>query len=267
MRRVGLRWTIGDVSARGFAALRLSIWGARCVFGSTAAYAVCANTVTPEEARRRTGDVPEGVSWQASDGRVPEFLRRHVGRGMAEGVAWKLAPLRLFPDLYELSLDNDCILWQMPDAVAEWLDSGDERGCVLAADVKPCFGKFADLCGPAPGNTGIRGLGPRFDLAGALAATLARHPVALESELDEQGLQVAALRRHGHPLTVEVDDVTICSPFWPHLPYLGRCGAHFVGLNARALPWRYYDRPASECVAENWERLEPAVRRAVGLRP
>src|SRR4051795_4479741 len=38
-------------------------------------------------------------------------------------------------------------------------------------------------------------------------------PVQLQSELDEQGLQIAALSLGGPPLVVTTAEVTICSPF------------------------------------------------------
>lgn len=260
---IGIRWTIGDVSPRGFEALRLSIWGARRLFGPDAALAVCVNSVPLDDARRRTGPVPAAVEWRAA-GDLPGFLENHLDGAMAEGVAWKLAPLRLFPDRYELSLDNDCILWQLPAAIEDWLEEEEPR-CLIAADVKLALGAFAHLTRPEPRNTGIRGLPPGYDLGGALRAVLERHPVPLASELDEQGLQVVALDlgRPAHVVTSE--DVTICSPFWPHRPELGRCGAHFVGLNSRALPWSYYDRPATECVIENWERHRAELHDRVGL--
>jgi hypothetical protein len=90
-------------------------------------------------------------------------------------------------------------------------------------------------------------------------------PVTLRSELDEQGLQAAALSLRNPPLLVSTDEVTICSPFWPHRPHLGPRGAHFLGLNARELPWRYYDRPAVEWIAENWQRHRHELYRRVGL--
>jgi hypothetical protein len=158
---LGLRWTIGDVSARGFEALRLAIWGAVRIFGSEAAYAVCVNQIPLTEARRRCGDVPDHVFWQAAEmADLPERLRPYLDSGMAEGVAWKLAPPRLFPDRWELSLDNDCILWQLPPTLARWLDGKAETSLALAADVRRMFGQFAALCGPEPRNTGIRGLPP-----------------------------------------------------------------------------------------------------------
>ena len=121
----------------------------------------------------------------------------------------------------------------MPQAIDAWLSGRATDACALAEDVAPAFGQFAPLCGGAPRNTGIRGLPPGFDLGAALDEVLAVHPVRLVSELDEQGLQVAALSRAGPALAVTLEDVAICSPFPPHLQQLERCGAHFVGLNMR----------------------------------
>lgn len=262
--RIGIRWTVGDVSERGFEALRLSITGAWRIFGSAAAYAVCVNSVPLAVARERTGAVPQAVAWHGCDGKIPSFLRAHLDDGLAEGVAWKWAPLRLFPRRFEIALDNDCILWAMPEAIRRWLSGSHGRACVLAEDVVAGFGAFAPLCGRAPRNTGIRGLPPGFDLELALKGVLAAHPVRLVSELDEQGLQVAALSRAAPPLVVGLEEVAICSPMPPHLQRLGTCGAHFVGVNvARTRP--YYGRAALDRIAAHWERWKREVYAAVGL--
>jgi hypothetical protein len=262
--RLGVRWTIGDVSPRGFEALRLSLHGAVRSFGGEAAFVVYVNSLPVEEARARTGPAPGPVAWRAAPTDVPAVLRGRLGPAMAEGVAWKFAPLRAFEDRYEIALDNDVILWDVPPAMRRWLDEGGQAP-LIAEDVAPAHGAFARLCGPAPRNTGIRGLPPGFDLAAALARVLQAHPAGLESELDEQGLQVAALSLDAAPMVVRTDEVTICSPFHPHQPHLGRCGAHFVGLNAREIPWRYYDRPATEVRIEHWERHRPELYARVGL--
>lgn len=259
---VALRWTIGDVSARGFAALRLSILGARQAFGADAGLAVCVNTIDIATARARTGPVPEEVSWHRCDGRIPGFLRDHLDPGLAEGVAWKFAPMRLFPGDWEIALDNDCVLWAMPDPVRAWL-AGETQACLLAEDVAPAFGQFASLCGTAPRNSGIRGLPPGFDLEAALAAMLRAHPVQLVSELDEQGLQVAALSQCRPPAVVPVSDVSICSPFPPHAPDLGRCGAHFVGLNV-ARPRPYCNAAMLARIAAHWDELQADIERRCG---
>lgn len=49
---IGLRWTIGDASGRGYEALRLAIWGAFRLLGPDAEYVVCVNRIAPDEARR-----------------------------------------------------------------------------------------------------------------------------------------------------------------------------------------------------------------------
>jgi hypothetical protein len=260
---VALRWTIGDVSPAGFEALRLSLWGARRAFGPEALLGVCVNSIPLDTARALSGDVPDETGWHDATGQLPRSLAAHLDAGMAEGVGWKLAPLRLFPDRWEISLDNDCILWDTPQAIRDWLDDADPDACVLAEDVRACFGRFAGACGDAPRNSGIRGLPPGFDLEGALVRALSATSGALTSELDEQGLQVAALSHACAPRVVALDDVSICSPFPPHLPHLGRCGAHFVGLNIKRSPWSHGARPALELLREHWARWRAQVEERV----
>lgn len=262
---LAVRWTIGDVSARGFEALRLSVWGAVRVFGPSARYVVCVNSLPLDVARERVGTLPPGAEWHDVTGELWRDLEPYLGPGMAEGVAWKFAPLRVHPDGYELALDNDCILWEMPDAIGTWLGAND--ACLLAEDVLACFGKFASLCGDQPRNSGVRGMPPGFDLAAAIMDTLHEQAVTLTSELDEQGLEVAALSRHGAPEVVTVDDVSICSPFPPHRAELGACGAHFVGTNSRDLGWELDGAPAVTYVQAHWERHRPALYEHVGIRP
>lgn len=260
---LGVRWTIGDVSAHGFRALRLSILGARKLFGPRAAYLVCVNSVPVDVARARTGTVPDEVLWRDTTDALHPLFRQRVDDGMAEGMAWKFAPLRAFPDRFELALDNDCILWRIPDALRAWLSSTRENRCVLAEDVRPSFGRFAHLLGREPRNAGIRGVPPSFDLEAALRAVLAENPDTLTTELDEQGLQVAAVSRGHAPLVVRTHEVSICSPFPPHLPNLGTCGAHFVGLNARSVGWKCEGRPGEDLLREHFERLVPEVEELV----
>lgn len=264
-RALGIRWTIGDVAPRGFEALRLSIWGAWRLFGAQAEYVVVVNSLSPAEARRRTGPLPAGIGFEPAPRVPPPELAPFLDGAMAEGAGWKLLPLVRFADRRELSLDNDVILWELPAALDAWLDDGEER-CLLAEDVSVCLGQFSDRLPHEPRNSGIRGLPAGFDLAAALAAELRARPVRLRSELDEQGLQVAALSRGRPPLVVSTADVSICSPFPPHQPAVGGAGAHFVGLNARRLPFdRFAGRPAVEVRAEHWDAWRPYLYDRVGL--
>jgi hypothetical protein len=264
---LGIRWTIGDVSAAGFEALRLSIWGAFRLFGDDAAYVVCVNTVPVPRARALAGDLPRGVAWIEADPEVSAFLRPHLDARRAEGLAWKLNPLQVFPDHHELSLDNDCILWDVPRTLRAWLADPSPDACLIAEDVRPSFGQFADLCGAEPRHAGIRGFAPGFDLERRLGEVLRRRPVPIVSELDEQGLHVAALSLGRPPHVVRTADVSICSPFPPQQPDLGRCGAHFVGLNARSLGWRLGDRPAEDLLLDHFLRHRPDLYARVGLPP
>jgi hypothetical protein len=261
---LGFRWTSGNVSDAGFEALRLSICGAWRLFGWQALYGVCVNGLSTDEARQRTGAVPATVQWHRSAS-LPQCLAPYLGDDMADGVAWKLAPLRLFPERFEVALDNDCILWDLPAAMHDWLDDAERCRCLIAADDILAHGAFTELTRREPRNTGIRGLPPHYDLEAALHEVLERHPVRLIGELDEQGLQVVALDLGAPAHVVATEDVSICSPFWPRRPTLGRCGAHFVGLNCRTVPWDYYDRPATEWIMENWACHRRELYERVGL--
>lgn len=268
--RLTLRWTIGDARPRGFEMLRLSIACAAQLFGSRARYVVCVNSVGVEEARPRTGDLPLPVEWlPVTRADLPGFLQPHFDDSLSEGTGWKLAPLRLDPDRYELALDNDCILWAVPDAMSRWLEL--PHATLLAQDVARCLGRFDPLCPPGAFNSGIRGLPPGDDFAAAIAALLREitsrpgTPLPLTSETDEQGLQAAAVARLSPPLLVTTAEVSICSPFWPRSPELGSCGAHFVGMNARHVPWDYYDRPADAWMAEHWQRHRAELYRRAEL--
>jgi hypothetical protein len=259
---LAIRWTIGDVNPRGFHALRASIRGAWRLFGSSARYRVYVNTLAVADARDRTGAIPDVVEWCEAPRQLPPCLAGSLDGRMAEGVAWKLLPLRAFPDDHELALDNDVVLWNIPRAIEDWL--AGRAQFVLAEDVAPCFGRFAPLCGTRALNSGIRGVPPGFSLEDAFARLLRDHPGMLASELDEQGLQCAALLAAADVRVVGLHEVTICSPFPPHLDELGTCGAHFVGLNTRVLGFSFHGRPAEAVRADHWDRHYPEVSLRVG---
>jgi hypothetical protein len=260
--KIGLRWNVGDVSAYGFESLRLAVWGAYRCFGRAAEYAVCVNSITVAEARSRTGSLPDLVRWiTASRDDIPEFLRAWFGASNAWGYGWKYAPVRVFPDRYELTFDNDCVVWGIPETVKRWLSTGNGLTVILE-DVAPYYGQFHKRI-PGNFNGGLRGLPPGFNLAEVLRGLLegAEH---YSCEMDEQGLIVAALTQDAHAV-IQMADISICSPFPPHVSWIGQHGAHFVGLNAKAFDWSYYDRPALQVEREHWERIRPEVYRRVGI--
>jgi hypothetical protein len=259
---LGIRWTIGDVSDAGYEALRLSIWSAWNLFGENARYAVCVNTLSLPLALARTGSVPSGIEWLHANDLIPDWLTSQMGRSMAEGVAWKLAPVRIFPSLHELSLDNDVLLWKIPSAIDRWLTFRGRDGCLIAADVSPALGQFSEMCRHRPLNSGIRGLPPGFDMESRLRRKLTESGIVLESELDEQGLQAAVLLE-SKLFVIDTDDVSICSPFPMHQQHLGRCGVHFVGLNPKRMPWTIDGRAAHELIRERWKSYAGELERLI----
>ena len=134
---LGVRWTVGDVSSRGWEALRLSVHCAARLWGPSARYLVCVNSVPLALARENAGALPDSVEWRVvSSQDIPELLLPHLDPAMAEGVGWKLIPPRAFPGLHELSLDNDCILWNEPLRLHEFLERRDACGTAQTGDVE-----------------------------------------------------------------------------------------------------------------------------------
>ncbi|HEX4750141.1 MAG TPA: hypothetical protein VH302_11420 [Bryobacteraceae bacterium] len=263
---LGIRWTIGDVSDAGHEALRLSIISAWNLFGGRAKYAVCVNTVPVSTTATRIGPLPCSVNWIPVSAHIPAWLASHVTPEMAEGVAWKLMPVRVFPALHELSVDNDVILWRLPSAMKDWLTSREPDACLMAGDVHSALGQFGQACNYRALNSGIRGLPPGFDLEDRLRETLVQSGRTLQSELDEQGLQAEVLLKT-KLYVISTDDVSICSPFPNHQKELGRCGAHFVGLNPKRAPWILDGRPAHEVIRERWNEISQQVKRRVERGP
>jgi hypothetical protein len=193
------------------------------------------------------------VEWRECTAELPAWLSPHIDASMAEGVAWKFAPVHLFPDRYSLALDNDVILWRMPESVRQWLDGAE--ALLIAEDVRACYGKFAPLCPPLPRNSGIVGVPPSYDLEANLRNILENTGAVLSSETDEQGLQVALVSRERHEV-VTMQEVPVCGYFRPHKLELGSCGGHFVGVNAKRLPWTWNARSGEHYVAEYWDWIK-----------
>jgi hypothetical protein len=241
---------------RGFEALAFSIIGARAIFGASAEYVVCVNTVDLQTARQLVGAAAGLVQWHDSNGDVPAWLLPYLDSGMAEGVAWKLAPVRLFPNCHTLSLDNDVILWRRPDALRQWLNDADSL--LIAEDVKACYGQFTSLCPRLPRNSGICGFPPGYDAEKKLRSLLIDTGAKLSSETDEQGLQVAVICAEKHRV-IPLQDVSISGYFRPHLLELGSCGAHFVGVNVKRVGWTWKGRPGEQYLHAYWDSRKPAL--------
>lgn len=258
--KLGVRWTIGDVSSRGFEALRLSIRGALKIFGDNAEYAIGVNTVSIDYVRSIVGDVADRVEWFDATQLAPAWLREWSGDDFGSGMFWKLAPVRYFVDIPELSLDNDVILWKIPASIHQWLNDGNSL--LIAEDVEAHYGNLARFCGPEPRNAGIRGVPLGFDAEVRLREIVARYGMQMTHDCDEQGLQVALVASEKHRV-VSLDEVAICGYFRPHRLEFGSCGAHFVGVNSKQLPWRWEGHSGEYYVHSYWDSRRSAVEALV----
>jgi hypothetical protein len=49
-------------------------------------------------------------------------------------------------DRWEISMDNDCVLWELPDGMRRWLERADAEECLLAEDARALYGQFTRFC-------------------------------------------------------------------------------------------------------------------------
>lgn len=256
MARIGLRWTIGEVNPFGFEALRLSVWGAHRAFGSTASYAICVNTMPVAAARALTGSLPAAVRFHpVTRAQTSPALERHLDGTLADGAGWAVTPPRMFPEAFEIAIDNELVAWAMPPSLRAWLDAADPGRCLLAAgaDGEPC--------------TALYGMPPGLDLDAALAAVLAEGPGILPTRAAVHALLVTAASRGGPPAVVPLEEVSACSPFPPGTGELGTAGARFLRLNDRAAAFGPGGDAAERATRRLFLRHRDALYRKVDTVP
>jgi hypothetical protein len=231
---LGVRWTIGDISSFGVAALRLSVWGAFRCFGPAARYTISVHDVVLARAQATTGALPECVRWQEIDStRLPRWL---AGMDVAPRAAFRFAPVLVHDDVAELALDRGCVLWSVPDGIRAWLDDPNPRACVITEDVN----------GP---SSAIRGTGAGFDLVEALREARRESPRPLRTQEDAQRLELHALGLLEPPHVVGAREVA-------------RMGDAPVMLGSDGVRLSFPETPVAR---ERWERVRAELHARLGL--
>ena len=229
------------------------------LFGARAEYVVCVNSVPLPLARERTGRVPGAVRWYDASSDVPSFLRAHFDAGMAEGVGWKFAPLRLFPERHEIALDNDCILWALPPSLRAWLEREPSEACLLAEDVRSCFGQFAETAGRNHATAASAACRPTSASSARYARCWKHTPCACAPSSTSKGCKpqrwhVPVRSRSSH------SPRSRSRPRFPRISPSPAAAACTSGLNAKRIRWRVGGRAAEDMLREHYARLLPFVR-------
>lgn len=119
-----IRWTFGETRARKTSAqawdmLECSLKFARFLF-SNADYVVCYNNLT-----REVRDIVERISREngahALD--VSEMLPPNLRINEVKNSWWKYSPTRIAVDKYEIVMDNDVVLWELPPTLLQAIET------------------------------------------------------------------------------------------------------------------------------------------------
>lgn len=141
----------------------------------------------------------------------------------------KLDPLRYGPDEHELWLDNDHIMWDIPEAMYAWLD--DPKGAFIWRLKSGYYGSFTGRC-PIRATSGFFGLPPNSPPWPPY-----EHPVPAGGNCDqeEMGYVASYLGQFKQVYFAdEGDEFTLYTPGsegWPAQLEFGTCGTHLSGVN------------------------------------
>ncbi len=223
-----IRWSLGPGSAAGQLVLIRSISLLRGLFGNSVDYIVCHNQLAQSQ-----------LSFLQDTG-VFLFDQEHARFSLPfepANVAWKLYPPRLRPASHELFIDNDILLWQIPQPIHDFLLTD---AVVYTHGLFRAYGGFAESVPVhANINTGIFGVPPLFDLGKYLVSLMEASSSQLWLDrFDEQGMVSSILALHPRQLEISLDDVSICHD---GARPAARCGHHFVSINSGDLRgWRNF---------------------------
>ena len=128
------------------------------------------------------------------------------------------------------------------------LNSSDPGACVIAADVPVVSASLHRVAEPSRETPGPRRI-TRVPPGAGAEVFAAGVSGCLNLRTGRTGLQLAALKRAGHPDSVCIDEVSICRRFLRTCANWADAVPQFVGLNARQLPWTLNNRPGVDFIS------------------
>ena len=227
-----IRWTVGNTSKAGFDCLRRSIYALQQLY--SAQYVLCFNCNYRLIADNGYAEFP---------GLTLHDQSQYVNcTPSPKGVAWKLYPPRLAPDIHELSVDSDLVIEKRVPQIDRFLESDST---LMLEDRARAYGRFERHVPPAFCiNSGVYGMPPNFNLekyirfyAGNSWEKNATGIHDKNETFDEQGLIALALSDHQNKLIIPESTITNCEH-----TYQESHGMHFIGLNRRIVhdPFKIY---------------------------
>lgn len=216
-----VRWTVGNTNKLGMDCLGRSVRAWRRLYREQFDMAICHNNMTERQLAELLKLDVELIDQHGFTDRLTLKPPRR------RNPCWKLYPPRLRPDAHEIIIDNDVLLRRHLPAVEELLVRNQ---MFVTEGIFRSYGQFeAVVPDNIKINTGMYGLPPGYDLGGKVNGVLKSGLIQKwEGHLDEQGLLASVFAKDGAKMA-RLSDISVLDP---RLPYgMGKCGAHFVGLN------------------------------------
>lgn len=169
MKKTVVRWTIGETEARSLSEqaldmLDLSIKFCQLKFDrifERVKFFVCHNNLS-KETLNRVKKITKNNEVNLMD--VNDELPKRLKNNKVKNSWWKFAPPRVSPDSYEIIMDNDVLLWDVPDTLME---AHKEESILALTDGKgDYYGDYTrrvkSIDPDLKLNAGLLGLPPEF---------------------------------------------------------------------------------------------------------
>lgn len=141
MKNLVIRWTIGEsnsfrIGLQALEMLDYSIKFSKLIFNNhynNANYYICYNNLN-KKVKREVGNIAKKNNINAID--VSEMLPIELRNQNEKNSWWKFAPPRLDIKAYEIIMDNDVVIWALPDTLKNAIE------CKALVALEDGVGKF-----------------------------------------------------------------------------------------------------------------------------
>jgi len=228
-----LRWTVGNCSGTGMEILEESVKWVKRLYPELRLMLCYNHESVPDKVRHLGVEL-----YRQSHSSEMEYPPKNE--------IWKLYPPRLNPDGHEIFMDNDVVMVRRCEEVEKYLES--DSHALLYEGVYGVHGKYPYTKDGIKVNSGIFGLPPGFDFAGAIKELQKNDRIRdWEQKWDDQGVVGSILSRMPY-FFIRQAQVPCCGNTLQEVPqknglHVGEVGFHFVDSNhGNDSQWKLYKR-------------------------
>jgi hypothetical protein len=231
-----IRWTIGDVSDYGFLCLEKSVELMKRLLGSKCNYAICHNNLN-ENQLKKLPNVDILINSKFYLNIYPVNVPKEKKYNNSS-MFWKLYPARIRKECHEIIIDNDILIYKLPEKIIKFLNSN--HVILTESHTRSYSGILKEIIPYGFNiNSGIIGLPPNYDFENDIKETIKNHKIKWEDHTSEQTLVAYILSKKNCEI-INKKEIYINFDCHKEKIILGTCGVHMCGLNGTNKNEKWY---------------------------